>query len=298
MTGGVHRGSKAANGPLRSLVALPPTETKTPISFDKTLTEGALNGYQEADEKNRNTAFVACGISAEDTMRGNERNDMERKRLISSAALGAAAFVTVAAAGVAFAVQVPIKYQDGAVWGLHALPGDVLPPFGIPDASGHLPPYPAPPPGANPGPLHVKNKANPESTAEGPPLDLAISGAEAALHECERQDRLGSVAVVDIAGDIRVAMSMDGTDGTHVFVAARKALTALEFEKPSVEVKAAAMKGDPDTLARVKPAMFVQFGGFPLRAHGKVIGAIGYSGGIDEPCAKAGADYIQARLPK
>ena len=223
---------------------------------------------------------------------------MERKRLISRVALGVGAMVVATIAGSASAVVVPNKYSDGAGHALHALPGDVLPPFGIPDANNKLPPYPAPPPGGFPGNLHPKNRENPESTAAGPSLDLAISGAQVALHECERQNRLGSAVVVDVAGDIRAALNMDGTDASHIFVATRKALVALEFEKPSIEVLADAKRGDPETLKRVRPAMFVQFGGYPIRSHGKVIGAIGYSGGIDDPCAKAGADYMNARLPK
>ena len=198
-------------------------------------------------------------------------------------------------AGATFATQVPIKYKDGDGWGVHALPGDVLPPFGVPDANNKLPPYPERPTGQ----IHnMFDRNNPESTADGPSLDLALSGAQAALHECERQNRLGSVVVVDIAGDMRAALSMDGTDASHVFVAARKALTALEFGKPSIEVMNDAKMGDPETLRRVKPNMFVQFGAYPLRSRGKVIGAIGYSGGIDDPCAKVGADYINVRLPK
>jgi uncharacterized protein GlcG (DUF336 family) len=209
-------------------------------------------------------------------------------------ARAAAALALTGVAGGALAVQVPIQYQDGAGWGVHALPGDVLPPFGIPDANNKLPPYPE---GRPPGAMHVRDREHPESTAPGPSFDLAISGAQAALHECERQKRLGSVVVLDQAGDIRVALNMDGTDGSHIFVAARKALTALEFGKPGIEVLADAKRGDPETLRRVRPAMFVQFGGYPLFSGGKVIGAIGYSGGVDDPCAKAGADYINARLP-
>ena len=222
---------------------------------------------------------------------------LNRKTLILAGALGVGLLSEAVAVGPALAVQEPLKYRDGPMWGVHALPGDVLPPFGIPDANNKLPPYPASGPG-NEANLHPHNKANPESKASGPSLALSVAGAQVAINECKRRDRLGSAVVVDIAGDIRASMTMDGADGTHVFVAARKALTAIEFEKPSIEVKADAIKGDPGTLRRVKPAMFVQYGAYPLRSHGKVIGALAYSGGIDEPCAKAGADYINARLPK
>jgi uncharacterized protein GlcG (DUF336 family) len=42
--------------------------------------------------------------------------------------------------------------------------------------------------------------------------------------------------------------------------------------------------------------MFVQFGAFPIISHGKLIGAIGYSGGDDVACAAAGLKVIEAKL--
>jgi uncharacterized protein GlcG (DUF336 family) len=209
-------------------------------------------------------------------------------------AIGFSAAVTLGAVDSAFATPVTTKYQDGQVWGLHALPGDVLPPFGIPDANNKLPPYP----NVNGGNLHPYTLSNPESKAVGPPLDIALGGVQAAVNECERRNQLGTAVVVDTAGAIRAALAVDGTDGTHLFVAARKALTAVTFDKPSVDVMNDAKRGDPDTLARINSAMFVQFGGFPLHSKGKLIGAIGYSGGKDLACAKAGADYIEAHLAK
>jgi uncharacterized protein GlcG (DUF336 family) len=208
--------------------------------------------------------------------------------------IGLTAALVLGAVDSAFATPVTTKYQDGHVWGLHALPGDVLPPFGIPDANNKLPPYP----NVNGGNMHPYTTSNPESKAPGPPLDVALGGVQAALNECESRNELGSAVVIDTAGAIRAALAVDGTDGTHLFVAARKALTALTFDEPSVDVMNAAKRGDPYTLARINSAMFVQFGAFPLHSKGKLIGAIGYSGGKDLVCAKAGADYIEAHLPK
>lgn len=189
------------------------------------------------------------------------------------------------------AVQTPIPYKDKPV-GPQSLPGDNLPPFGMLDTNGKLLPDPPSPPGG----YHPSNK--PESEAPGPDLELSIAGARAAIAKCKSIGAYGAATVVDSAGDARAMLSADGADGSHVFVAQRKALTALEFEMPSIKVKELASKGDPQTLRRIKPNMFVQFGGYPLTSHGKVIGAIGYSGGVDEPCAKAGWEYIQKRLPQ
>lgn len=90
-------------------------------------------------------------------------------------------------------------------------------------------------------------------------------------------------------------LTADGADGSHVFVAQRKAITAVAFKVPSAKAQELVSK-DPALLARVTPAMFVQFGAFPIVSRGVVIGAIGYSGGDDEACAMAGLKAIEGRL--
>lgn len=217
------------------------------------------------------------------------------KQMVSNIAASTAIAIGLVAlsAGVAMAVQVPIPYKDKPV-GPQSLPGDNLPPFNMLDSAGRLIPAPPPPPGG----FHPPNAEKPESDAVGPSLELSLAGAQAAIAACKKLGRGGSATVIDTAGDARVMLTADGSDGSHVFVAHRKALTALEFEMPSRKAMELAQSKDTAILRRIKPNMFVQFGAEPLTSKGKVIGAIGYSGGSDDACAKAGADYIQARLPK
>jgi uncharacterized protein GlcG (DUF336 family) len=175
--------------------------------------------------------------------------------------------------------------------GPQSIPGDTLPPFNMLDASGHL----IPPPAALAGGLHKPDGV--ESTARGPNLDLSIGAARAAIDNCTARGYQGAATVIDSAGQARAMLSADGSDGSHVFVAQRKALTALEFKMPSSEVREA-ISHDGTLMVRVKPYMFVQFGAFPIVAGGVVIGAIGYSGGDDVVCAKAGLDWIESKLNK
>jgi uncharacterized protein GlcG (DUF336 family) len=178
--------------------------------------------------------------------------------------------------------------------GPRSLPGDTLPPFGMLDTAGHLPPYPPPPPGG----YHHGGPGTPvESTVRGPTLELAMAAARAAVDSCAARGYQGAATVVDSAGQARAMLSADGSDGSHVFVAQRKALTALEFKMPSAQAREQVPK-DPALVARVKPNMFVQFGAFPITDGKEVIGAIGYSGGDDEACAKAGLDEIERRLKR
>jgi uncharacterized protein GlcG (DUF336 family) len=182
--------------------------------------------------------------------------------------------------------------NDDKPVGPRSLPGDNLPPFGMLDDSGHLPKYPAPPPG---GFHHGGPGTPPESTARGPSLDMAIAAARAAVDSCTARGYQGAATVIDTAGQARAMLSADGSDGSHVFVAQRKALTALEFKMPSKQARDQ-VPNNPALLARVKPNMFVQFGGYPITQGSEVIGAIGYSGGDDEACARAGLDEIAGKL--
>jgi uncharacterized protein GlcG (DUF336 family) len=180
-----------------------------------------------------------------------------------------------------------------------SLPADNLPPFRMLDDGGNLVPLPVMPPGAG---MHRGAGAPPESTAAGPSLVLAVEAANAAIAACNATGYRIGVAVIDSAGEARAMLTANGSDGSHVFVAMRKALTALEFRMPSSEASDAVPK-DKALLARVKPNMFVMGGAIPLVRGDTVIGAIGVSGagGVpfghqDEVCAAAGLQKIKARL--
>ena len=179
-----------------------------------------------------------------------------------------------------------------------SLPGDRLPPFGMLDASGHLVPTPPIPAGG----LHRGPGSAPESTAAGPSLTLAMEAALAAVEACSAAGYRVGVTVVDSVGDARAMLTADGSDGSHVFVAMRKAVTAQVFAMPSSKANELVPK-DPALLARVTPAMFVEGGALPIVVGKTTIGAIGVSGAggspighQDEVCAEAGLGRIQGRL--
>jgi uncharacterized protein GlcG (DUF336 family) len=198
-------------------------------------------------------------------------------------AIAAIVAVALGLAGVAGAAG-PFNDQPA---GPRSLPGDLLPPFAMLDADGKLPPPPALPDEALlPGPGGL-----PESTAPGPDLDQAMALALAALRACEADGFRVGVAVIDSVGEARAMLTADGSDGSHVFVAMRKALVAQTFAMPSSQA-AALVAASPDQLARVTPAMFVEGGALPIMREGQVIGAIGVSGAAgpvigqqDEACA-------------
>jgi uncharacterized protein GlcG (DUF336 family) len=177
-----------------------------------------------------------------------------------------------------------------------SLPADNLPPFRMLDDNGKLVPIPPLPPGAG---MHRGAGSPAESTAPGPSLTAAIGAARAAVDACGAAGYRVGVAVIDSVGEARAMLTADGSDGSHIFVATRKALTALAFEMPNSDAVDALAK-DPSLLSKVKPNMFVMPGAVPIVVNHKTIGAIGVSGAggspfghQDEVCAEVGAKTIQ-----
>ena len=98
-------------------------------------------------------------------------------------------------------------------------------------------------------------------------------------------------------------LTADGSDGSHVFVAMRKALTALQFQMPSSKANELVPK-NPSLLTRVTPNMFVEGGALPIAMDKEIVGAIGVSGAggapigrQDEVCAAAGLRKIESMRP-
>jgi uncharacterized protein GlcG (DUF336 family) len=201
----------------------------------------------------------------------------------------------LAAALLSAAADGPLHDQPASP---RSLPADNLPPFAMLDDHGTLIPVPPLPPDA----LRRGPGTAPESDTRGPTLALAIEAAHAAVGSCAAAGYRIGAAVIDSAGEARALLTADGADGSHVFVAMRKALVALAFRQPSSEAREQILKGNA-SLARVTPSMFVEGGAVPIRVGDDVIGAIGVSGAAgavigrqDELCATAGLDSIRHRL--
>jgi uncharacterized protein GlcG (DUF336 family) len=175
-----------------------------------------------------------------------------------------------------------------------SLPGDTLPPFGMLDSNGKFTPPPPRPIGGT-----ARATRRPPVSIRGPALDLAIEAARAAVDTCAAGGFYIGATVIDTSGQPRAAVEAEGSDGGHVYVAARKALVALTFKMPSSQA-AMAVQTDKALLAKVTPNMFVMEGAVPLVAGSEIIGAIGASGAAggdqDEVCAIAGLNKIKTRL--
>jgi glc operon protein GlcG len=123
-------------------------------------------------------------------------------------------------------------------------------------------------------------------------IDNAKKAAAPALAEARRNNWTMAVAVVDAGGDLVYFEKMDDTQTGSVTVAIAKARSAALFKRPTKAFQdTLAAGGEGLRVLRLENAVPVE-GGIPLVMDGKIVGAIGLSGGTsqqDGQCAQAGA---------
>jgi len=131
-------------------------------------------------------------------------------------------------------------------------------------------------------------------------LNLAVTKVivAAAEREAAKNNWTMFITVVDDGGTVVAIERMDETQIGSLDVSIGKAQTALKFKRPSKVFDDLVNSGKPGLLdLGVTPVE----GGIPLMADGKVIGAIGVSGGTsqqDAQVAQAGVAALEALLKK
>ena len=119
---------------------------------------------------------------------------------------------------------------------------------------------------------------------------IAAVEAEAAKHRWKLQ-----ISVVDTHGDLVHFARMDGAQLASGHVSQGKARTSARFRRESRLFYNAFETGHP-YVATLDPTLVASPGGYPLVEGGKLIGAVGCSGGTgdqDAAACKAGADLIK-----
>ena len=123
-------------------------------------------------------------------------------------------------------------------------------------------------------------------------LESAKKAAAPAVAEATRNNWAMAVAIVDTAGNLVYFEKMDGTQTGSVAVAIEKARSAALFKRPTKAFQdTLAAGGEGLRILKISGAVPVE-GGVPLVVDGKIIGAVGVSGGTsqqDGQCAAAGA---------
>jgi uncharacterized protein GlcG (DUF336 family) len=145
---------------------------------------------------------------------------------------------------------------------------------------------------AKPNPLDAIPDKMPFDLPYGAPISLdgAKSVIDAALAAAKSHDWKMNCAVVDSGGNLVLFERMDGAQLASITVAEHKARAAAMFRRETkVFENGIQQNGNLYTLSL--DGMIGSRGGIPLVAEGKLVGAIGCSGGTgsqDEVSAKAG----------
>ena len=132
----------------------------------------------------------------------------------------------------------------------------------------------------------------------GPPVmaDQAKTIAAAAVAEAKKNQWTMAIAIVDTAGDLVYFERMDHTQVGSVDIAQSKARSAARFKRPTKAFQdALAAGGEGWRLLTLEGAVAVE-GGLPLVVGGKIVGAIGASGGASQQdgiTAAAGAGTLK-----
>jgi len=126
--------------------------------------------------------------------------------------------------------------------------------------------------------------------------ETAKKVAAAALAEARKNNWNMAAAVVDPAGDLVYFEKLDGTQAASVTIAVDKARSSARFKRPTKALQdTLAAGGDGLRVLRLDGAIPVE-GGVPILVDGKIVGAIGVSGGTsaqDGQCAAAGAAVVK-----
>lgn len=133
----------------------------------------------------------------------------------------------------------------------------------------------------------------PPTTSYGPPITLeqAKKVAEGAMAEATKRNMKMAIAIVEPSGDLVYFERMDGTQYASIRIAQDKARSAALFRRSSKDFFDRVAKGDMSPFAL--HGAVASAGGIPIVLDGKIIGAIGTSGGSDDAVSRAGANAVK-----
>ena len=127
-------------------------------------------------------------------------------------------------------------------------------------------------------------------------LENARKVATAAVAEARKNNFTMAISVVDTAGNLVYFEKMDGTQTGSVNVSLEKARSAVLFKRPTKSFQDTVAQGGVGLRMLGLPGAVPVEGGIPLMEGGKIVGAIGASGGTSEQdgqCAQAGANVMK-----
>jgi len=150
------------------------------------------------------------------------------------------------------------------------------------------------------GVAQAQAPAAPTAAAPAPPplqfygpnitLEQAMQVAAAGNAEAAKRKLPATIAIVDTSGALVYYQRATNAPGTAEAFATRKAVAAVKERHPT-SADQARLQSAPAATPFL-PDFFPFGGGIPIVVDGKVIGAIGETGGADEDVARAGASAL------
>jgi uncharacterized protein GlcG (DUF336 family) len=127
------------------------------------------------------------------------------------------------------------------------------------------------------------------------PLERAAAAIASAIAEAKKHDWKMNVAVVDSGGNLVAFERMDGAQLASIPIAEHKARSAVTFRRETKAFEAALQQKNMYGVLTLDGAIASR-GGIPLVEGGRIVGAIGCSGGMgsqDEVVCRAGAATVK-----
>jgi glc operon protein GlcG len=118
---------------------------------------------------------------------------------------------------------------------------------------------------------------------------------QAAEAEAKKRNWKMNIAVVDTNGELVYFLRMEGAQIASGAISQGKARTAARFRRPT-QIFYNVFESGHGYISTLDPGLVASPGGFPLVENGKLIGAIGCSGGTGDQDAlicKVGADLVK-----
>jgi len=136
----------------------------------------------------------------------------------------------------------------------------------------------------------------PFSEPYGAPISAQRAQAlvQAAMVEATKKGWAVNIAVVDSGANLVAFVRMDGAQLASISIAEHKARTAAKYRRPTKVFEEAVQKSDARFVLSLDDVIASR-GGIPLSEDGKIIGAIGCSGGTgsqDEVVCSAAAALV------
>jgi len=147
-----------------------------------------------------------------------------------------------------------------------------------------------------PNPLDAVPDKMPFDIPYGAPIGLERANAAiaAAIAEAKKKDWKLNVAIVDSGGNLVAFQRMDGAQLASISIAEHKARTAVKYRRETKAFENAVQVANFHYVLTLDDVIASR-GGIPLVEDGKLVGAIGCSGGTgsqDEVACKAGAATV------